>query len=240
MHEIWLQKYLKENYRQFGFTQLHGPYNYGADFKGVYADKPVKIEVEWDYADYIKHKHSLKFAEILVVATLEPVSQVIKEKLPPVIINVDRETVINWANPRIISKSEEDYHSYAWRRFSRSLLDLYANYLKQNHKRMDFVGSNLALSMYKSQTPAGFQFASGGKEASFEGSAEDKAAWDYWLSVAHTTANHFHLKPALLRPSWIDRIAIPFSYSGRITEYELRRFIEVAVFVEGLISREQA
>ncbi len=76
MHENWLQRYIKEYHQQIGFTQLHGPYKYGADFKGVYAGKPVKIEAEWDYSDYISHKHSLSFADILVVATLDTQVQV--------------------------------------------------------------------------------------------------------------------------------------------------------------------
>jgi len=238
MHEIWLQKYVKENFRRFGFTELHGPYNYGADFKGVYAGRSVKVEVEWDYSDYIQHKHSPNFANIIVVATLAPVPDLFKEKLPPVVINIDREQVINWANPRIITKNEEDYHSFAWRRLSRGLLDFYAYYQKQNGNAVNFMGSHLALSMYKSQTPFGFQFASGGREESFEGPPEDKAAWDYWLEIAHEVAGHFKLKPAFLRPTWIERITIPFAYTGKITEYELKRFKEIAVYIESMILEE--
>ena len=146
MHEIWLQKYIKEHYQQIGFTRLHGPYNYGADFKGFYANKPVKIEAEWDYSDYINHKHTLRFADILVVATLKPVPESLKEKLPSLIINLDREKVIEWALPRMITKNEENYYSYPWRRLSRSLLHLYAYYQKQQHHKIDFIGSNLLLS----------------------------------------------------------------------------------------------
>ena len=53
MHEKWLQKYIKEFHQQIGFAQIHGPYSYGADFKGIYAGQAVKIEAEWRYADYI-------------------------------------------------------------------------------------------------------------------------------------------------------------------------------------------
>ncbi len=239
MHEIWLQKYIKEHYRQIGFTQLHGPYSHGADFKGVYAEKPVKIEAEWEYSDYIGHEHSLKFADILVVATLEPAPEHLKLKIPSIIINLNRDQVVEWAEPRIIKKEEEDYYSYPWRRLSRNLLCLYAYYQKQNHRGMDFIGSNLVHLMYKVQTPVGFQFGAGGKEESFEGLPEDKAAWDYWLDAAHAVANHFQLKPALLRPTWIDRVALYFNHTGRITDGESRRFKDVATFIDDLILREE-
>jgi hypothetical protein len=221
MHEIWLQKYIKEHYQQIGFTQLHGPYKVGADFKGVYAEKSVKIEAEWEYSDYISHKHTLRFADVLVVATLEPVPEPLKIKLPSIIINLNRDQVAAWAQPRMVKKDEEDYFSYPWRRFSRNLLYLYAYYQKQNHLRTDFIGSDLVLSMYKTQIPTGFQFGSGGREESFAGQPEDKASWDYWLKVAHSVANQFRLKPALLRPTWIDRVAIYVNHTGELLRVNL-------------------
>jgi hypothetical protein len=238
MHEIWLQYYIKEHYQQIGFTKLNGPYKIGADFKGVYAGKPVKIEVEWDYSDYISHKHTTGFADILVVATLEPVPEHLKVKLPSTIINLNCEQVIEWAQPRMIKKNKEDYHSYAWRRLSRNLLFLYAYYQKQTTRRMDYIGSNLAISMNRSQKPGGFKFGSGGKEESFEGPPEDKVSWDCWLNVAHEVANHFRLKPALLRPTWIDMLALYFNHTGRITDNEFTRFKDIAVFIDGLILLE--
>jgi hypothetical protein len=235
MHEIWLQKYIKEYYRQIGFTQLHGPYNYGADFKGVYAEKPVKIEAEWEYSDYISHKHTLRFADVLVVATLHPVPESLRLKLPSVIINLDREKVVAWAHPRLEKKTREDYYSYPWRKFSRNLLYLYAYYRKKDHRHTDFIGSNLARSMSPVQKPTGFQFGEGGKEESFDGRPEDKAAWDYWLNIAHNIATHFKLKPTLLHPTWIDRIALYVNHTGRITESEFQRFKEVALFIDELL-----
>jgi hypothetical protein len=235
MHEDWLQKYIKEHHQKIGFTELHGPYKYGADFKGIFAGKPVKIEAEWDYSDYISHQHTLKFADVLVVATLEPVPRSLREKLPSIIIHLNREQVVAWAEPRIIKKSEEDYFSYPWRRLSKHLLYLYAYYLKQDQRNIDFVGSNLAHPMYRTQTPAGFRYGAGGKEAGFEGPPEEKAAWDYWLKISHAVAENFRLKPALLRPTWIDRIGIYFSHTGKITDSELKRFKDVAIFIDDFI-----
>jgi hypothetical protein len=239
MHENWLQRYIKEYYQQIGFTRIHGPYKYGADFKGIYSERLVKIEAEWDYPDYISHKHSLKFADILVVATLEPVPGHLKEKLPRIIINIDRRKVIEWAEPRLARKTREDYYAYPWRRLSRSLIDLYAVYLKRNNRRIEFTGSNLALSMFKSQTPGGFQFGPGGKQEGFAGRLEDKALWDFWLVIAHDAADHFHLKPALLRPTWVDRMALYFNYTSRITEREVQRFKDMADFIDDLLKNRE-
>jgi hypothetical protein len=235
MHELWLQKYIKEHYRQIGFTQIHGPYKIGADFKGIYAGRAVKIEAEWEYSDYINHKHSLSFADILVVATLETVPPILKEKLPPVIINLDREQVLEWAQPRMVQKNEDDFHSYTWRRFSRNLLYLYAYRQKQERRKTEYIGSNLVHSMRQFQIPAGFQFGSGGKEENFEGLQEDKASWDYWLNIAHAVAVQFKLKPTLLHPTWIERVAIYVNNTGRITDSESTRFKEVAMFIDELI-----
>ena len=237
MHEYWLQRYIKEHYQQIGFSRIQGPYKNGADFRGNYHHQPLKIEAEWDYSNYIGHNHSREFADILVVATLKAAPDHLKKQLPAIIINLDREEVIQWAVPRQIQKNKEDYHSYPWRRLSRSLLDLYACYLKRNHQSSEFSGSKLALSAYKSQIPMGFRFGAGGKEEGFEGLSEYKALWDYWLIIAHSVANHFKLKPTLLRPTWIDRIALFFNYTGRIRESEIGRFKEVASFIEGLLSQ---
>jgi hypothetical protein len=197
----------------------------------------VKIEAEWDYPDYISHKHSLKFADILVVATLEPVPDHLKGKLPQIIFKIDRRKVIEWAEPRLVRKTREDYYAYPWRRLSRSLIDLYAIYQKQNNRRIEFIGSNLALSMIKSQTPGGFQFGPGGKEKGFDGRSEDKSLWDFWLVIAHDVADHFHLKPALLRPTWVDRMALYFNHTGRVTEREVQRFKDMAAFIDDLLKR---
>jgi len=239
MYEIWLQKYIRANFRQIGFSQLHGPFTSGADFRGVYAGKRVRVEAEWDYADYINHQHPLNFAEILVVATQEPVPEHLRAKLPSIIINLNRDRVIEWAQPRLVQKNNDDYYAYAWRRLSRNLLYLYAYYRKKERRSLDFVGSHLVYTMYKAQKPAGFQFGENGKEESFEGAPEDKEAWDYWLNAAHAVAGQFRLKPKLLRPTWIDMVALYLNHTGRITDNDLKRLQEVAVFVNDLILRQE-
>jgi hypothetical protein len=237
MHEIWLQKYIQHYYQQIGFSQIHGPYNFGPDLKGEYAERPVKIEAEWDYSDYIKHKHPPGYAHVLVVATLADVPEHLKSRLPSIILNLDRQKVIAWAEPRLLKKNKEDFYAYPWRRLSKSLLDLYANYRQEAHHNMDFLGSNLAQTINRAHTPPGFQFGPGGKEEGFSGPPEEKSAWDYWLLVAHDAAKQFHLKPNLLHPTWIDRIALYFMHTGIITDGEITRFKDVAVFLDELLQK---
>jgi len=235
MREIWLQKYIKEHYEQIGFTRLHGPYSTGADFKGVYAGLQVKIEAEWDYTDYIAHKHPLRFADILIVASLKPVPGSLIERLPPTIIRINPEIVTAWAQPRISIETEQEYHAYQWRRFSKSLLDLYACYLKRNNSSTDFLGSLLTQGKQQS---GWFQFGSGGIETGFTGTDEEKTAWDCWLEISHRVAEHFNLKPALLRPTWADRIALYYNHTGRITLSEYKRFEEISVFIMSILTPE--
>jgi hypothetical protein len=240
MHEEWLQKYIKDHYRQIGFSALHGPYKVGADFKGIYAGQAVKIEAEWDYADYISHEHSLEFADVLVVASREPAPARLIDKLPSIIIHLDRYEVSNWAQPRLLKKNKEDYFAYPWRRLSKSLLDLYIYYQKQKRPGTDYPGSSLIQPGNQAHTPPGFQFAAGGREEGYSGPADQKAAWDDWLDIAHQAARHFHLKPALLRPTWIDRIDIYYNQTGRMTEGEWARFQEVGGFIDELLTRAKA
>ncbi len=235
MHEYWLQRYIKENNRQMGFTDFHGPYNIGPDFKGVYQGKRVKIEVEWDYANYIQHKHPPDFADILIVGTYKAAPERLREKLPRFIIHVDSAEVIKWAQPRVILKNEQDYYSFTWRRLARNLLYLYAFSRKKNGATGNFPGSDLFRSMGNNQIPRGFQFGEGGKEVSFKGEAEDKISWDFWLNLAHETAGHFKLKPALLRPTWIDRMGIYTNHTGRMTDTDLTRFKDIADYIDELI-----
>ena len=52
-----IQKYLKENYEMYGFTEISGPFKRGPDFKGKIKNRNVRIEVENTIDDYFKHGH---------------------------------------------------------------------------------------------------------------------------------------------------------------------------------------
>jgi hypothetical protein len=237
IHEDWLQLYIKEHFRQLGFASIHGPYSTGADLKGLYNGKMVRIEAEWDYTDYIHHQHSPDFADILIVANSKKVPYDLVDRLPAIIFHVSRQKVIEWAKPRIETKTLDDYHSFAWWRLSRSLLILYGNYQRIQARTPSFPGAYL-LPLPPSQTPPGFVFAPGGRETGFKGSPQDKNTWDRWLALSHYIAEKFGLKPALLRPTWIDRVALHFDHTGHLYGSDQLRLQEVMVYLDSLIQNQ--
>ncbi len=97
IREYWLQQYFKEQYKEYGFTNIEGPFDYGPDFKGIYKGKEVWIEVERYCKSYLKHKHHLdkRFnkVEILVVLQNEYLSSDIKELLPKIIIKHNKKRI---------------------------------------------------------------------------------------------------------------------------------------------------
>ena len=238
MHERWLQQYIMAHYQGLGFSQLKGPFNQGVDFNGIHNGKKVKVEAEWQYANYYFHQHPPKWADILIVATLEPPPAKYLSILPSRIINVDLQQVIEWAQPRADEKEREDFKLYPWRRLSRSLLDLYAYYLKQQgrEKELSFIGSHLALVKNKAQKPAGFQFDANGLELEFQGSPEDKFAWDYWLNIAHAVSENYRLKPAMHHPTWIDLLGYELINKGEVDLPDLGELKPIINFIESLLS----
>ncbi len=238
MHERWFQQYIIAHSRDLGFSQLKGPFSQGVDFKGIYKGKRVKVEAEWQYANYYFHQHPKSWADILIVATLEPAPDTYRDLLPPTIINVDIKEVIEWAQPRAGEKERENYKLYPWRRLSRNLLDLYVYYLKQlgEEKEHSFIGSQLALAKDKAQKPAGFQFDTNGLELEFQGSPEDKFAWDYWLNIAHAVSENYQLKPAIHHPTWIDRLGYELNNKGEVNLPDLSELKPIINFIETLLS----
>ena len=238
MHENWLQEYIVAHYRGLGFSQLKGPFRRGVDFKGIYRGKRVKIEAEWHYANYCFHQHPPDWADILIVATLEPVPEKYRDVLPSRIVNIPLDEVIKWAEPKADEKERECFRSYPWRRLSRNLLDLYVYYLECHARSATstVIGSHLALSRNKAQKPAGFLFGQDGLELAFEGTPEDKFAWDYWLNVAHSVAESLELKPAMFRPTWVDRLGLELIERDQIGSVELERLKPIVELVESLLS----
>lgn len=238
MHERWLQQYIMAHYRDLGFSQLKGPFSQGVDFKGIYKGNRVKVEAEWQYANYFFHKHPPEWADMLIVATLQPPPDKRLDKLPSQIINIDLQKVVEWAQPRADEKEREEFKLYPWRRLSRNLLDLYVYYLKQHYRVADlsFIGFHLALAQNKAQKPAGFQFGANGLELAFEGTAEDKFAWDYWLNIAHVIAEKFKLKPAMHHSTWINLLGHKLLTGKEINPLELNDFRPVFTSISGLLT----
>lgn len=234
MHERWFQQYILTHSEALGFTKLKGPYRKGVDFKGIYKGKRVKVEAEWHYENYYFHQHPQSWADILIVATQEPAPDKYRGIFPPIIINIDIKKVIEWAQPRVDEREREDFKLYPWRRLSRNLLDLYAYYLKQRGREKDisFIGSHLALVRNKAQKPAGFQFGTNGLELEFQGSPEDKFAWDYWLNIAHLVADKFRLQPAMSRPTWVDLLGYILIEKKELNLPDINRLQPIVVFIE--------
>lgn len=237
MHERWLQQYIMAHYQDMGFLQLKGPFNQGADFNGIYNGKKVKVEAEWQYANYHFHQHPPKWADILIVATLEPPPAKYLGILPSRIININLQKVIEWTQPRADEKEREDFKLYPWRRLSRSLLDLYVYCLKHREREAEFsfLGSHLALSRDQAQKPSGFQFDGYGFELCFQGTPEDKFAWDYWLEIAHVIAEKYKLKPATGRPTWVDKLGHNLIFKGKLDLADVAPFKPIATFINSLL-----
>jgi hypothetical protein len=99
MREYWLHKYIQGNSQRLGFRRLEGPFDTGPDFKGVFAGRKVLVEAELSYQSYISHGHPKDWADILIVASLDPAPIEFREKLPGTIINVDPQQVLEWSRP---------------------------------------------------------------------------------------------------------------------------------------------
>lgn len=66
MREYWIQVYVKNRYRDLGFSSLHGPFDTGYDFKGVYQGREVVVEVETSWENFVKHGHDPNEVDVLM------------------------------------------------------------------------------------------------------------------------------------------------------------------------------
>lgn len=98
--EKYVQYYVKENPKVFGFENLKGPFPYGPDFKGVWNGEEVEIEVERTYTKYKAHKHHLNFAfnKVSILICLDPKRPTKKsiEGLPKNIWYIDHQHFFEW------------------------------------------------------------------------------------------------------------------------------------------------
>ena len=95
--EHWYQQYVLKHHQEFGFSSLEGPFKTGPDFKGVLKGSCVTVEVEREYLAYRQHGH--KGMDVLIVGVVEPPHPAMIEFLPPVIMNVDPQVVMDWSKP---------------------------------------------------------------------------------------------------------------------------------------------
>ena len=103
--EHWYQQYVLKHHQEFGFSSLEGPFKTGPDFKGVLKGSCVTVEVEREYVAYRQHGH--KGIDVLIVGVIDPPHPAMIEFLPPFIMNLDPQVVMDWSKPfRDAYKSE--------------------------------------------------------------------------------------------------------------------------------------
>jgi hypothetical protein len=91
MREYWLQIYIRDNYKKFGFDSISGPFDTGYDFKGVLKGKEVVVEAERLPQFFVKHGHDASKVDILIAMGDDDTP---RELLPKKILFIDPEHLI--------------------------------------------------------------------------------------------------------------------------------------------------
>lgn len=103
--EFFVQQYVKENPKVFGFENLTGPFSTGPDLKGTWNGKEVEIEVERTYTNYKQHKHhlnrSFRKVSILICLDHKKPKQKSLEDLPSNIWYIDHQHFLEWYSNHI-------------------------------------------------------------------------------------------------------------------------------------------
>lgn len=104
--EYWVQKYITENYKRLGFTDIQGPRPPkvpGPDFRLKKGNRWYDAEAEVRWENYIKHRHmsSPHFGSVkyLIVLSADDPSDQKWKLLPPKIIHIDRQHFLDWYKP---------------------------------------------------------------------------------------------------------------------------------------------
>ena len=97
LKEHWYQLYVQKHPDEFGLTSLQGPFKSGADFKGILNGRNLSVEIEKDYVSYLYHGHP-RF-DVLIVGVLDPPHPDMLPLLPPVIMHLDPQKVMDWSKP---------------------------------------------------------------------------------------------------------------------------------------------
>jgi len=97
--EYWLQFYVRDNFKKWGFTSLEGPFSTGYDFRGIYKGKQVVVEAERTPRNFVEHGHNPHEVDFLIVEADDDTDRIL---LPKNIIVVDPEDFVK--------------QTYEWRR----------------------------------------------------------------------------------------------------------------------------
>lgn len=103
-----LEKYFIENYINYGFDRISGPFNKGNDFNVTIKGKEFKLELETDIFNYIIHGHheskAFKNVEYLIYLTENNKIIPYRNKIPKNLVRIDEEHFIEWC----LKKSEPE------------------------------------------------------------------------------------------------------------------------------------
>lgn len=103
-HEKWVQRYFKDHYERYGFSNIKGPFSNGPDFKGFYNGRETGIEVEWSWKNYLLHKHHLNpaFDNTDVLVSFYPImnNEVVSDLIPLNMVFIDLDHFYSWYEPK--------------------------------------------------------------------------------------------------------------------------------------------
>jgi hypothetical protein len=98
--EYWVQKFFQENYKDYGFSKVEGPFDSGPDFTTTEKGEKIGIEIEINCRNYKDHKHHLneKFSIVkyLIVLKKSNPSKELQKLLPKKIIFVNEDIFVPW------------------------------------------------------------------------------------------------------------------------------------------------
>lgn len=101
--EYWLQMYVAKCFRSLGFSSVRGPFDVGPDFEVRFRGRWMWAEVETTWRNFVRHGHHLdsRFSVVHFLITLDDRAPLpgLDKRLPPKIIEVDRDRFAKWYRP---------------------------------------------------------------------------------------------------------------------------------------------
>lgn len=254
MREYWLLKYISAHRRKLGLTALEGPFETGPDFRAVYKGQSVLIEAEIAYKNYLSHKHHKDWADMLIVATTDPMPEKYKDKLPPIIKNVDLQEVLKWSEPlrtkyrkkmdeerrKVIAESPSELQgimsSFEFARPS-ALREFVAQdrYHKFGYPMKRLAEELALLHAYYVKNVLGtnvVRYYTVDRDSGWV-SLEEDDEWAYWGRIAIAVATEFNLERSPGKNDWIDGLHKSMIKHG-LNDEQLQMLQPIVSFIESI------
>jgi hypothetical protein len=104
IRESWVQQYVLDEFKSFGFDGAEGPRKKGPDLWVYVGRRRFDAEIEIDWKCYLDHKHHLNDdflnVEYLIVLSERNPPKVKWKNLPPQILHIDRVHFRRWLRAR--------------------------------------------------------------------------------------------------------------------------------------------